>query len=98
MEVLVPQPKPTENLQNSANRIQKQLTSPTVTLILSVATIGAVVYLNYLLQPAYRGDPLPYTLAIVAELVSKQKDGFIDDGNSRTYLDAWIYSLVDMPK
>jgi cellulose synthase (UDP-forming) len=68
MEVLVPQPKPTENLQNSANRIQKQLTSPTVTLILSVATIGAFVYLNYLLQPAYRGDPLPYTLAIVAEI------------------------------
>ena len=68
MEVLVPKPKPTENLQNSANRIQKQLTSPTVTLILSVATIGAFVYLNYLLQPAYRGDPLPYTLAIVAEI------------------------------
>ena len=64
----MPKPKPTENLQNSANRIQKQLTSPTVTLILSVATIGAFVYLNYLLQPAYRGDPLPYTLAIVAEI------------------------------
>jgi cellulose synthase (UDP-forming) len=64
----VPKPKPTENLQNSANRIQKQLTSPTVTLILSVATIGAFIYLNYLLQPAYRGDPLPYTLALVAEI------------------------------
>jgi endo-1,3(4)-beta-glucanase len=33
-----------------------------------------------------------------AELLSKQKDGFIDDGNSRTYLDAWIYSLIDTPK
>lgn len=60
--------KPTENLQNSANRIEKQLTSPTVTLILTFATIGAFVYLNYLLQPAYRGDPLPYTLALVAEI------------------------------
>ena len=33
-----------------------------------------------------------------AELVSKQEDGFIDNGNSRTYLDAWVYSFVDMPK
>ncbi|MDB5159976.1 MAG: hypothetical protein JWO99_239 [Candidatus Saccharibacteria bacterium] len=61
-------PKPTENLQDSANRIEKQLTSPTVTLILTGATIGAFIYLNYLLQPAYRGDPLPYTLALIAEI------------------------------
>jgi cellulose synthase (UDP-forming) len=60
--------KPTENLQDSANRIEKQLTSPTVTLILTGATIGAFIYLSYLLQPAYRGDPLPYTLALVAEI------------------------------
>jgi len=58
----------TENLQTSANRIEKQLTSPSVTLILSIATIGAFIYLNYLLQPAYRGDPLPYTLALTAEI------------------------------
>jgi cellulose synthase (UDP-forming) len=57
-----------ESLQNSANRIEKQLTSPTVTLILTGATIGAFIYLNYLLQPAYRGDPLPYTLALVSEI------------------------------
>lgn len=61
-------PKSTEDLQNSANRIEKQLTSPTVTLILTIATIGAFIYLNYLLQPAYRGDPLPYTLALSAEI------------------------------
>jgi cellulose synthase (UDP-forming) len=61
-------PKSTENLQDSANRIEKQLTSPTVTLILTGATIGAFIYLNYLLQPAYRGDPLPYTLALIAEI------------------------------
>jgi len=60
--------KTTDELQHSANRIEKQLTSPTVTLILTVATIGAFVYLSYLLQPAYRGDILPYTLALVAEL------------------------------
>ncbi len=28
-------------------------------------------------------------------LISSQKDGFIDDGNSRTYLDAWVYALND---
>ena len=60
-------PRSTDELQNSANRIEKQLTSPTVTLILTIATFGAFIYLNYLLQPSYRGDPLPYTLAIVAE-------------------------------
>jgi len=58
----------TENVQRSANRIEKQLTSPTVTLILVIATVGAFIYLNYLLQPAYRGDPLPYTLALTAEI------------------------------
>lgn len=57
-----------KQLEKSANRIEKQLTSPTVSLILSVATIGAFIYLAYLLQPAYRGDPLPYTLALIAEI------------------------------
>jgi endo-1,3(4)-beta-glucanase len=28
-----------------------------------------------------------------ASLVNKQQDAFIDDGNSRTYMDAWIFSL-----
>ncbi len=61
-------PKSTDELQNSANRIEKQLTSPTVTLILTIAIFGAFIYLGYLLQPGIRGDPLPYTLALVAEL------------------------------
>jgi endo-1,3(4)-beta-glucanase len=33
-----------------------------------------------------------------AQLVSKQQDAFIDDGNSRTYLDAWVFLLTDTPK
>lgn len=57
-----------KQLQQSANRIEKQLTSPTVTLILSIATVGAFIYLGYLLQPAFRGDILPYVLALTAEL------------------------------
>jgi cellulose synthase (UDP-forming) len=58
----------TEFLEKSANRIEKNLTSPTVTLILLIATLGAFIYLGYLLQPSYRGDPLPYTLALTAEI------------------------------
>ena len=57
-----------EQLEQSANRIEKNLTSPTVTLILLLSTIGAFIYLGYLLQPTFRGDPLPYTLALTAEI------------------------------
>jgi endoglucanase Acf2 len=31
-------------------------------------------------------------------LLNKQQDAFIDDGNSRTYLNAWVFSLIDTPK
>jgi cellulose synthase (UDP-forming) len=57
-----------KSIDQSANRIEKQLTSPTVTLILSVATIGAFIYLNYLLRKDYRGDLLPYSLALISEI------------------------------
>jgi len=30
-----------------------------------------------------------------AQLATKQQPAFIDDGNSRTYMDAWIFSLLD---
>ncbi len=32
------------------------------------------------------------------QLLSKQQDAYIDDGNSRTYMDAWVYSLSDTTK
>lgn len=57
-----------EKIQSSASTIAKHLTSPTVTLILTLATIGAFVYMAFLLQPQYRGDTLPYTLALIAEI------------------------------
>lgn len=57
-----------DNIQHSANRIEKQVKSPSVTLILFLASIGAIIYLGYLVQPDFRGDPLPYTLALVAEI------------------------------
>jgi cellulose synthase (UDP-forming) len=61
-------PPTNDSIETSANRIEQHLTSPTVTLILSVATVGAFIYLSYLLRPEYRGDPLPYTLALIAEV------------------------------
>lgn len=57
-----------DKIQISANRIERQVKSPSVTLILFLASIGAVIYLIYLLQPEFRGDPLPYALAITAEV------------------------------
>jgi cellulose synthase (UDP-forming) len=57
-----------QKIQTSADVAARHLTSPTVTLILSIATIGAFIYLNYLLKPEYRGDTLPYTLALIAEI------------------------------
>ena len=56
------------SVQQNASLLEKQLTSPTVTFILASATIGAIIYMIFLLQPAYRGDILPYCLVIVAEL------------------------------
>lgn len=51
----------------SARQFEKYLISPLASLILIAATVGAVVYFIFLIQPEYRGDMLPYTLALVAE-------------------------------
>lgn len=57
-----------DTIQQSANRIERQVKSPSVTIILFLASIGAIIYLGYLIQPEIRGDPLPYTLALTAEI------------------------------
>jgi len=57
-----------EDLQQAADRIERQIKSPSVTLILFLASIGALIYLGYLIKPEFRGDPLPYTLALTAEI------------------------------
>ncbi len=58
----------TPSMQLSATTLEKQLTSPSVTFILAAATIGAIVYMIFLLQPQFRGDLLPYLMVISAEL------------------------------
>lgn len=57
-----------EDLQQAANRIERQIKSPSVTLILFLASVGALIYLGYLIKPEFRGDLLPYTLALIAEI------------------------------
>ncbi len=55
-----PQPRAAEN--GAAN-------SPTLVLFVLIATIGVLAYTFFLLNPANRGDWLPYSLVISAEVV-----------------------------
>jgi cellulose synthase (UDP-forming) len=48
--------------------IERHLTSPTVTVLLGLSIVGACLYMIFLLQPEYRGDILPYSIVIIAEL------------------------------
>ncbi len=50
------------------SQLEKHLTSPTVSIILLAAVVGAIVYLIFLLQPEYRGDTLPYAMVIASEV------------------------------
>lgn len=43
--------------------------SPSLVLLVLLATLGILAYAAFLLNPASRGDWLPYTLVIVAELI-----------------------------
>lgn len=49
------------------NSIEQRLSSPTVSLVLAGSIVGAIIYLFFLFQPAFRGDPLPYAMALIAE-------------------------------
>lgn len=60
-------PGSTPKRTRETNIIEQRLTSPTVALVLVTSIAGAIIYLAFLLQPAVRGDALPYFLAIIAE-------------------------------
>lgn len=51
----------------NAREIERKLYSPSISLILMAASIGAVIYTIFLLQPSYRGNLLPYLMVIIAE-------------------------------
>ena len=55
-------------LSKNAAKMEQHLTSPTVTLMLFASIVGAVIYMIFLLQPSYRGDLIPYTMVILAEV------------------------------
>lgn len=61
--------KTAERLRNNRemNIIEQRLSSPTVASILAISIAGALIYIFFLLQPSFRGDTLPYTMAIMAE-------------------------------
>jgi cellulose synthase (UDP-forming) len=40
-----------------------------MTLVVIIATIGILLYSTFLLSPAQRGDPIPYTMVIIAESI-----------------------------
>ena len=43
------------------------LSSATLILVVILAFFGALLYLNFLLNPVYRGDLIPYVLLVIAE-------------------------------
>lgn len=60
-----PTPKPPT--RRFVSSLERYLNSPTVTILLMASTIGAIIYMIFLLQPAYRGDWLPYLMVVGAE-------------------------------
>ena len=53
--------------QRFVTSLERYINSPSVTIILMAATLGAIVYMVFLLQPEYRGDLLPYSMVVGAE-------------------------------
>lgn len=52
----------------TARRLERHLSSPTVASILMATSLGAFIYLIFLLQPQHRGDLLPFSMVIGAEI------------------------------
>lgn len=52
----------------ASKSLEKHLSSPTITFLLLIAIVGAIIYMAFLLRPEYRGDILPYSMVIAAEL------------------------------
>lgn len=53
--------------QREVERIENNVKSPTLRLVVAMATLGALAYAIFLFNPAFRGDPIPYALVILAE-------------------------------
>ncbi|WNM24160.1 glycosyltransferase family 2 protein [Demequina capsici] len=53
----------------AASPVQAAERSPVMTLLVLIATLGVLAYSTFLLNPAHRGDLLPYSFVIVAESI-----------------------------
>jgi cellulose synthase (UDP-forming) len=60
-------PRHREHAEQRPSRPAGHDHSPSLVMLVLVATIGILAYANFLLNPASRGDWLPYSLVIVAE-------------------------------
>ncbi|MFP7760057.1 glycosyltransferase [Marisediminicola sp. LYQ134] len=58
---------PADRVPTAGEAVRAQ--SPSMVMLVLAATIGILAYANFLLNPASRGDWLPYTMVIVAETV-----------------------------
>ncbi len=47
--------------------VQRDLESPSLTMLVLLATLGVLLYASFLLNPANAGDPLPFIMVIVCE-------------------------------
>jgi len=66
-------PEPPADPDPDASRTRQLETSkaqsPSLVLLVLIATVGIIAYTGFLLNPASRGDWLPYSMVIVAEMV-----------------------------
>lgn len=53
--------------QREAQKVEKQLKSPTLMMLVLIAVLGSLLYGSFLFNPANRGDFLPYAFVIIAE-------------------------------
>jgi cellulose synthase (UDP-forming) len=67
-EARVPKVRTTEHI-TVASRPEGRVHSPVMVLLVLIATLGILFYAQFLLNPANRGDLLPYLMVIVAEAV-----------------------------
>ena len=59
--------RPRLSARRFVSALEKYLNSPTISFVVIASTVGAALYMAFLLYPDNRGDLLPYVLVIFAE-------------------------------
>lgn len=63
----ITQAKPSELESARHGVVERDLESPSLTMLVLLATVGVLLYAAFLLDPANAGDPLPYVMVIACE-------------------------------